>query len=68
MPRYFFHHRTRNRMFWDRIGLDLPDLWQSSDPEMTVAIWHEALAVHSKVGHALIITDENRQTLFVASL
>ena len=68
MPRDFFHHRTENRMFWDSTGLDLPDLWQSLDPEMTDAIWNEALAVHAQAGHALIITDEDRQTLFVASL
>lgn len=68
MPLYFFHRRTQSRMFWDNTGLELPDLWPSSDPEMTDAIWHEALAVHTRAGHALIITDEDRRTLFVASL
>jgi hypothetical protein len=68
MPRYYFHHRTENRMFWDKVGLDLPDLWQSSDPEMVVALWHEALAKGTEAGQVLIITDEERNTLFVAAL
>jgi hypothetical protein len=55
-------------MFWDKVGLDLPDLWQSSDPEMVVALWHEALAKGTEAGQVLIITDEERNTLFVAAL
>ena len=26
MSRYFFHHRVDDRMIWDGVGLELPDL------------------------------------------
>ena len=26
MPRYFFHHRVGDRMMWDAVGLELPDV------------------------------------------
>jgi hypothetical protein len=63
----FFHTRTERKMFWDRIGLDLPDFWRARDEEIADALWHEAFAKHVEMGGSLLITDESGKVVFVAA-
>jgi hypothetical protein len=55
-------------MIWDRTGLDLPDLCRASDPEMAVALWHEALDRKLQTGQIMVITDRSGHVVFVTAI
>jgi hypothetical protein len=64
MPRYFFHARTQDRLIWDATGLELPKVADLEDPELTVALWSEALDKHVQTGRAVVITDATGRVVF----
>ncbi len=67
MPRYFFHHRIGDRMMWDPIGLDLPDLKLAPDPDRAAAVWMEILEGRIEPNQILVVTDAIGQVLFVTA-
>ncbi len=67
MPRYFFHHRVGDRMMWDGIGLELPDLGLEPASDEAMALWMDALAGHVEPDRILVITNDIGQVLFVAA-
>ena len=68
MPRYFFHIRTEKRLFWDRTGFDLPDLWNAADAEMAAALWNEVMTKQLDMGHTVIVMDKGGKVLFVSAI
>lgn len=66
MPRYFFHTCTRDRLFWDSTGLDLPDIANPEDPELTCALWSEVLNRQSRLGRTFVVMDEIGKVVFIA--
>jgi hypothetical protein len=67
MPRYFFHHRIGDRMMWDGVGCELPDLGLAPDPDGAAALWADILAERVHADRILVITDEIGQVLFVTA-
>ncbi len=67
MARYFFHHRIGDRMMWDRVGCELPDLGITPDPEGAMALWTNMIAGQVQPGRILVITDETGKVLFVTA-
>ena len=67
MPRYFFHQRIADRVIWDEVGLDLPDLGLASDADRVAVLWTDVLAERSRPGQILVITDALGQMLFVTA-
>ena len=58
MPRYFFHHRIGDRMMWDMVGCELPDLRLAPDPDRAATLWTDILADRIQLDRILVITDE----------
>ncbi len=67
MPRYFFHQRVGDRMIWDEVGLDLPELELASDADRAAVLWTDILAGRIQPGRILVITDALGQMLFVTA-
>jgi len=67
MPRYFFHHRLGDRMMWDTIGCELPDLGMAPDPDRGVTLWTEIIEGRLQPDQILVITDEVGKVLFVTA-
>lgn len=67
MPRYFFHHRIGDRMMWDAVGLDLPDLKMALDPERAVVVWMDIIEGRIEPGRILVVTDAIGKVLFVTA-
>lgn len=67
MARYFFHHRIGDRMMWDRVGCELPDLGVAPDPEGAMVLWMDMIAGRVQPGEILVITDEIGKVLFVTT-
>ncbi len=67
MPRYFFHHRIGDRMMWDKVGCELPDMGMAPDPDRAVALWMDMIAGRLQPDRILVITDEMGKVLFVTA-
>ena len=67
MPRYFFHHRIGDRMMWDGVGLELPDLGLAPDPDRAASVWTEILAGSLRPERILVVTNDMGQVLFVST-
>ena len=67
MPRYFFHHRVGDRMMWDAVGLELPDVKIAPDPDRAAAVWMDIIAGRIEAGQILVITDAIGKVLFVTA-
>jgi hypothetical protein len=67
MPRYFFHHRVGDRMMWDGVGLELPNLRLAPDADQAAAVWMDVLAERIQPGRILVVTDAIGQVLFVSA-
>jgi len=67
MPRYFFHRNIADRVIWDEVGLDLPEIRLASDSEQTAMLWTDILAERSCPDQILVITDALGQMLFVTA-
>ncbi|WP_445504705.1 DUF6894 family protein [Microvirga sp. G4-2] len=65
MARYFFHQRIGDRMMWDRIGCELPDLCTTRDSDSAIALWTDLIAKRVQPDRILVITDEIGKVLFV---
>jgi hypothetical protein len=66
VPRYFFH-RIGDRMMWDGVGLELPDLGLVPDPDRAVAVWTDILAGRLRPERILVVTNDTGQVLFVSA-
>jgi hypothetical protein len=67
VPRYYFHHRIGDRMMWDGVGLELPDLGLVPDPDRAVAVWTDILAGRLWAERILVVTNDAGQVLFVST-
>ncbi len=67
MPRYFFHHRIGDRMMWDGIGIELPELGLTPDPDRAAAVWTDILEGRLAQARILVVTNEAGQVLFVTA-
>jgi hypothetical protein len=67
MARFFFHHRIDDRMMWDRVGCELPELSIATDSDAAVALWTDIIAGRVQPGRILVITDEIGKVLFVTA-
>ena len=67
MPRYFFHTLIEDRLIWDAIGQELPNLLNLEDRELTMALWSEVFDRQVRVSRSFVITDEIGKVLFVTS-
>jgi hypothetical protein len=67
MPRYFFHQHVADRVIWDEVGLDLPELKRASDADQAAMLWTDILAQRTHPGRILVITDALGQMLFVTA-
>ena len=67
MPRYFFHTCTQERLIRDEIGLELPEIARSEDPELTLALWSEVFDRQFRRGTDFVITAEIGKVLFVTA-
>ena len=65
MPRYFFHRRVGERMIWDGVGIELPDLGLASDPDRAANVWADIIAGRQEPGFVLVVTDERGKVMFV---
>jgi hypothetical protein len=65
MPRYYFHRRVGERMIWDGVGIELPDLGLASDPDRAADIWADIIAGRRVPGWVLVVTDERGRVMFV---
>jgi hypothetical protein len=57
MPRYFFHQRSTERMVWDGVGIELPDLRTAPDPNQAAALWTEIIEGQLQPSQILVVTD-----------
>ena len=64
MPRYFFHRRMGDRMMWDAVGLELPDVRIAPDPDRAAAVWMDIIAGRIQAGQILVIMDAAGKVLF----
>ena len=67
MARFFSHHRIGDRMMWDRVGCELPELSIAPDSDAAVALWTDIIARRVQAGRILVITDEIGKVLFVTA-
>jgi hypothetical protein len=67
MARFFFHYRIRDRMTWDRVGCELPDLSMAPDTDAAMALWSDIIGGRVQPGRILVITDEIGKVLFVTA-
>ena len=67
MARFFFHHRIGDRMMWDRVGSELPELSMAPDTDAAMALWSDIIAGRVQPGRILVITDEIGKVLFVTA-
>ncbi|WP_114948568.1 hypothetical protein [Microvirga calopogonii] len=67
MPRYFFHHRIGDRMMWDQVGCELPDIGMAPDPDRAATVWMDMVAGRLQPDRILVITDGIGQVLFVTT-
>jgi hypothetical protein len=67
MARYFFHHRIGDRIMWDRVGCELPDLAMAPAPDGAMTLWTEIIAGRAGPVRILVITDEIGKVLFVTA-
>jgi hypothetical protein len=65
MPRYFFHHRIGDRMMWDRIGCELPDIGMAPDSDRAVTLRMDMIVWRLQPERILVITDEIGKVLLV---
>jgi hypothetical protein len=49
------------------IGLELPEIARSKNPELTSALWSEVFYQHLRQGQNFVITDEIGKVLFVTA-
>jgi hypothetical protein len=67
MPRYFFHHHIGDRILWDGIGVELPDIRVASDADRAEDVWTTIVAGRLQPGRITVITDESGHLVFVTS-
>ncbi len=67
MPRYFFHHRIGDRMIWDGIGVDLPDVQLRRNDDQAAEMWADVLAGRLQPGRIMVVTNDMGQVVFVTA-
>jgi len=67
MPRYFFHTRLSDQLIRDTIGLELPEIASAEDPELILALWHEAFDKHLKTEQSFVVTDATGKVVFATA-
>ncbi|MBL0408502.1 hypothetical protein JKG68_32075 [Microvirga aerilata] len=67
MPRYFVHTLSQDQLAWNTTGLELPEVAEREDRELTWAIWSEVFDQQIQRSRTFVITDENGELVFATS-